>query len=111
MSWENSSGYCVVMVTASSRSEAEAIAVTLVEEKLAACVSLVPIHSIYSWQGKVNFEDEYQLLIKTKLHHFDKLSEKIKTIHSYEVPEIMAVPIIAGSQTYLNWISETVGNE
>ena len=104
-----SADYCVVLVSASSRSEAEAIAIALVEGKLAACVSLNTVHSIYNWQGKVNFEDEYQLIIKTELKYFDFLCEKVKNLHSYEVPEIIALPIIAGSQSYLNWISENLG--
>jgi len=108
MSQQKATNYGVVLVTASSQEEGEAIASALVELKLAACVSLVPIHSIYTWQGKVNVEQEWQLTIKTDLSQFSVLSEKIKELHSYQVPEIIALPIVAGSQSYLDWIGENV---
>ncbi|CAD5969512.1 Divalent-cation tolerance protein CutA [Planktothrix tepida] len=98
--------YAVVLVTASSRLEAEKIAQALVEKKLAACVSLMPIHSIYTWKSELCQEDEWQLMIKTDLRQFEQLETKIKQLHSYEVPEIIALPIIKGSGDYLNWISE-----
>jgi len=96
--------YAVVLVTASSRLEAEKIAQALVEEKLAACVSFMPIHSIYTWKSELCQEDEWQLMIKTDLRQFEQLETKIKQLHSYEVPEIIALPIIKGSADYLNWI-------
>ncbi|BAY11167.1 divalent-cation tolerance protein CutA [Calothrix sp. NIES-2098] len=104
-------GYGVVLVTTANVQEAEAIANALVEAKLAACVSLLPIHSIYTWQGKKHKEDEWQLLIKTDLAQFPTLEAKIREIHSYEVSEIIALPIVAGSQPYLQWISEQVKGE
>lgn len=100
--------YGVVLVTASSQQEAEVIASALVEEKLAACISMFPIHSIYTWKGQVNTDQEWQLVIKTDLAEFSALEAKIRQLHSYEVPEIIALPIIAGSQPYLAWISEQV---
>lgn len=103
-------GYAIVLVTASSRLEAEKIAQVLVEKKLAACVSLTPIHSIYSWKSQLCQEDEWQLMIKTDLRQFEQLEAKIKKLHSYEVPEIIALPIIQGSADYLNWISEQTQN-
>jgi periplasmic divalent cation tolerance protein len=96
----------VVLVTAASQTEAEAIAHALVEAKLAACVNLLPIQSIYTWKGKVEHASEYQLLIKTDLDQFLALEAKIREIHSYQVPEIIALPILAGSLPYLQWISE-----
>ena len=102
------SGYGVVLVTAASRQEAEAIATSLVQSQLAACVSLLPIHSIYTWQGELHQEEEWQLLIKTELAQFQTLETKIRELHSYKVPEIIALPIVAGSQPYLQWISEQV---
>jgi periplasmic divalent cation tolerance protein len=95
-----------VLVTAPSQQEAEAIARSLVQSQLAACVSLVPIHSIYTWQGELHQEQEWQLLIKTDLTQFETLAAKIRELHSYEVPEIVALPIVAGSQPYLQWISD-----
>lgn len=101
-------GYGLVLVTASSREEAEAIAQNLVESKLAACVSLLPINSIYTWQEQLHKEEEWQLLIKTDLAKFEILEAKIRELHSYEVPEIIALPLVAGSAPYLAWISQTV---
>lgn len=104
----NPTNYGVVLVTAASRQEAEAIATSLVKSQLAACVSLLPIQSIYTWQDELHQEQEWQLLIKTDLAQFQTLEAKIRELHSYEVPEIIALPIIAGSQLYLQWISEQV---
>ncbi|HLO52340.1 MAG TPA: divalent-cation tolerance protein CutA [Kamptonema sp.] len=100
--------YGVVLVSAGSREEAEAIAKVLVESQLAACVSFTPIHSIYTWQGEIHSESEWQLIIKTDLAKFDLLATKVREIHSYEVPEIIAIPILAGNPPYLQWISEQV---
>ena len=101
-------GYGVVLVTAPSQQEAEAIATSLVKSQLAACVSLVPIYSIYTWQGELHQEQEWQLLIKTDLGQLPTLETKIRELHSYEVPEIIALPIVAGSQPYLQWIAAQV---
>jgi len=100
------SGYGVVLVTAGSQQEAEAIGISLVKSHLAACVNIVPINSIYTWQGELHQEQEWQLLIKTNLSQFQTLETKIRELHSYEVPEIIALPIVSGSQPYLQWISE-----
>lgn len=100
--------YGIVMVTAPSRTEATTIAQALVEEKLAACVSLLPVHSIYRWQGEIHQDDEWQLLIKSELAKFSLLEARIQALHSYEVPEIIALPILRGSQAYLSWISQQV---
>ncbi|MFB2917748.1 divalent-cation tolerance protein CutA [Aerosakkonema funiforme] len=101
-------GYGVVLVTAGTREEAEAIAQNLVETKLAACVSLFPIKSILIWSGQLQKEEEWQLLIKTDLAKFEILEAKIRELISYEVPEIIALPLIAGFAPYLAWISEQV---
>ena len=95
----------VVLVTASSETEASAIASALVQERLAACVSLVPIQSVYRWQGEVQQETEWQLMIKTDLAQCTALAERVQQLHSYEVPEIVALPIVAGTETYLNWVA------
>lgn len=99
----------VVLVTAPSEEMAEAIAQTLVEAKLAACVTVLPVRSIYTWQGQVHKDQEWQLLIKSDLAKFAELEAKIRAIHPYEVPEMIAVPILKGSRPYLQWISESVG--
>jgi periplasmic divalent cation tolerance protein len=100
--------YGVIFVTASSRREGEAIAETLLSSKLVACVTLLPVHSIYTWKGEVRNDEEWQLLIKSELDQFPAIEAKIRDIHSYEVPEIIALPILAGSPPYLSWISEQV---
>lgn len=102
------SQYGIVLVTAASQAEAESIADALVAAKLAACVSMMPIRSIYTWKGEVCRDDEWQLMIKTDLNQFANLEAKIRAIHSYETPEIIAIPIVAGLQPYLDWISAQV---
>jgi len=97
--------YGVVLVTAPSRGEAEAIAQALIQAKLAACVSLFPVHSIYTWQDEIHQDDEWQLVIKTDLATFASLEANVRAIHAYEVPEIIALPILAGSQPYLSWLA------
>jgi periplasmic divalent cation tolerance protein len=99
----------VVLVTAGSEVEAEAIAKSLVENKLAACVSLSPIRSIYTWKGEIHSDSEWQLVIKTDLAKFEALKTKVRELHSYEVPEIIAIPIVAGSEAYLNWLGQSCG--
>jgi periplasmic divalent cation tolerance protein len=100
--------YGVVLVTASSQKEAETIASSLIESQMAACISLLPINSIYTWQGKIHSASEWQLIIKTDLSLFAQLEQKIRELHSYEVPEIIALPILVGSQPYLQWIYSNV---
>lgn len=100
--------YGVVLVTASSQQEAEAIAKALVEAKMAACVTMMPVYSIYTWKGQVMNEQEWQMVIKTDLGKFSLIEQKILELHSYEVPEIIAIPISTGSQSYLEWISDTI---
>ncbi len=96
----------IVLVTAPDQAQAQAIAHALVTAHLAACVSLMPITSVYSWQGAVQQEMEWQLVIKTDLHLVDRLVSAIQAMHSYEVPEIIAVPIVAGAAAYLHWLAE-----
>jgi len=97
----------VVFITASNEDEASKIARALVEEKLAGCVNIVKdIRSIYSWQGKIEDEPEVLMIAKTQKALFDSLAEKVKALHSYTVPEIIALPIIEGSEDYLKWLEE-----
>jgi periplasmic divalent cation tolerance protein len=100
--------YGVVMVTTASQIEGERIGRAVVESRLAACVTLIPIQSIYAWQGEINSEQEWQLFIKTDLALFSALASEIQALHSYDVPEIIALPIVQGSQPYLEWIGEHV---
>jgi periplasmic divalent cation tolerance protein len=100
--------HCVVLTTASSEAEAESIATALIEAKLAACVNLFPIRSVYTWQGKVQREAEWQLVIKTRADCFEKVVGRVRSLHSYDTPEIIALPIEQGSADYLRWIDEQV---
>jgi periplasmic divalent cation tolerance protein len=97
----------VVFVTCDSEEEGLKIANALVEEHLAACVNLVsPIRSIYRWEGKIWDEKEWLLIIKTQKDRFEELEKKVKSLHSYSVPEIISLPIEKGSSAYLDWIRE-----
>ena len=97
----------IVLVTCGSEEEALKIANTLVEDHLGACVNLVsPIRSIYRWEGKIWDEKEWLLVIKTQKQRFGEVEKKVKSLHSYSVPEIISLPIIEGSSSYLNWIKE-----
>jgi periplasmic divalent cation tolerance protein len=100
----------VVLVTCGSRKEGRRIARALVERRLAACVNFysAPVHSIYRWKGKVESAKEFLLLIKTSRIRFDAVAAEVKRLHSYDVPEIIALPIAKGSADYLGWISESV---
>ncbi|MFE4106611.1 divalent-cation tolerance protein CutA [Almyronema epifaneia] len=98
----------VVLVTASSQAEANAIATALVKEQLAACVSIAPIQSVYCWQGDLHQDAEWQLTIKTDLSQFSALAARVQQLHSYEVPEVIALPIEAGTTAYLEWLTNQV---
>ena len=95
-----------MLTTTPTREEAQTIARLLIEEKLAACVQLLPIESFYFWQGKTQNEAEVLLLIKTRTALFENAIARIKEVHSYTVPEIVAVPFAAGFAGYLSWIGE-----
>ena len=96
-----------VFITTPSREEADKIAMMLVEERLAACANILPaVHSVYRWQGKVEQADECALVAKTTADKFEALQARVKQIHSYEVPCIIAWPIVAGNEDYLKWIGE-----
>ena len=98
--------YIVVYVTA-PQDEAVDLAKTLVEERLVACVNIVPgLRSIYWWQGKVEDEPEVLCIMKTRSKLFESLRDRVRELHSYEVEEIIALPIVAGNPPYLDWIRE-----
>ncbi len=100
----------VVLVTCGSRKEARKIAHALVGQRLAACVSEigVPVVSTYRWKGKVESAKEFVLLIKTSKERFATVRDAVRELHSYEVPDIIALPIAAGSRAYLDWIATSV---
>ena len=102
----------VVLVTVGSEDEASKIARSLVEERLAACVNIVPgVRSIYRWQGAVEDESEVLVLIKASADSLEDLEKRVLALHSYEVPEILALPIDRGSEAYLAWLGENLGGE
>ncbi|UCD99223.1 MAG: divalent-cation tolerance protein CutA [Chloroflexota bacterium] len=98
----------LVLITAPSKEIGEDIAKVLVEKKLAACVNLMaPVRSIYTWEGEINQDDEVLLMVKSRANLFDKeLVPTVKALHPYDVPEIIAVPILMGSTDYLSWMDQ-----
>jgi len=100
----------VVFSTASSAEEAEKIARGLVNERLAACVNVVPaVRSIYRWQGNIEDSQEVLLIIKSSRERFDALRTLLEKLHSYEVPEVIAMPVVDGARNYLNWMDGELG--
>lgn len=99
----------MVLTTIGSAEEAVSIARAIVSERLAACVNIVPkLRSIYHWQNQLCDEEEQLLLMKTTEAQIDRLIARIQELHSYDLPEVIALPINAGSQKYLRWIEENV---
>ena len=99
--------YIQITTTTETKEQADKISQHLVETKLAACVQILgPITSIYRWKGKVENAQEWLCLIKTRDNLYAKVEAAIKSVHSYETPEIISVPIIEGSKEYLSWIDK-----
>jgi periplasmic divalent cation tolerance protein len=100
----------VVLVTCGSLREARIIARKLVEQRLAACGNVVdaPVRSIYRWKGKVELAKEFLLILKSSRRRFAALEAAVRQLHSYDVPEIIALPVSAGSRAYLGWIVESL---
>jgi periplasmic divalent cation tolerance protein len=99
--------YIQVVTTAERQEDARRIADLLVAKRLAACVQIVgPVTSVYRWQGKVESAEEWQCLIKTRHALADDVAEAIREVHPYDLPEIIAVPIVTGSREYLTWLTE-----
>ncbi len=99
--------YCSIYITAGDEDEARRIGRTLVEEKLAACVNILPIKSIYRWEGDIKEEGEVAMFVKTKAELADQVIDRVKELHSYEVPCIVSLPITKGNPDYLSWIEES----
>jgi len=101
--------YIIVLATTNSKQEAENIAQKLLEQKLIACANIVgPVSSHFHWGGKVEQAEEFLVLMKSRLDLFDAISERVKALHSYEVPEVVALPIVAGSKAYLDWLGTSL---
>lgn len=102
----------IILCTCPQQELATNIAEKLVTENLAACVNIIPrIMSIYRWQGVIEKAPEFLLLIKTSTKHFAAIEDLIKHKHPYEVPEILSLPIVQGSATYLNWLDQNLHEE
>ncbi|MBI4300440.1 MAG: divalent-cation tolerance protein CutA [Chloroflexi bacterium] len=99
----------LVFITAADEAEASKVADALLDAKLAACVNILPgLRSLYWWQGRRESAEEVLLLVKTTEEMLDELTQAVKSIHSYEVPEVVALPIVGGNPEYLEWIRGTV---
>jgi periplasmic divalent cation tolerance protein len=99
--------YIIVFITAPNEKEAVFISRTIVGERLAACVNIIPsVRSIYSWQGRIEDGQEILLIVKTKKSLFERLQARVKELHSYEVPEIIGLPVVEGSKEYLEWLGQ-----
>ncbi len=103
--------YCMVMVTADSSAQAQHLARHILEKRLAACVQVFPMTSHYRWEGALQESAEIMLFIKTKRAVFERLRDEILAQHSYQVPEIIMLPIMAGLTAYLNWIDESLADQ
>jgi periplasmic divalent cation tolerance protein len=100
--------FTVVLVTAGSAEEAERIGRTLVEERLAACANVVgPVRSIYRWRGALEQASEHLLVLKGRTADVSRLETRVRALHSYDVPEVLALAVCAGSAPYLTWLAES----
>jgi len=101
--------YVVILITTKDVPEAKKIAQALLNKKVIACANIVKdIQSLFWWKGKVDKAKEVLMIIKSKKEHFQKIIKIVKSLHSYDVPEIIALPIVAGNKDYLKWIEEVV---
>src|SRR4030042_4934607 len=97
--------FIIVLVTTANRAEAEKISQALLKDKLIACANIIsPVTSFFHWQGKIDQAEECLIVTKSRIDLFSELADRVKSLHSYDVPEILALPIIEGSQAYLNWL-------
>ena len=104
--------FLLVVCTCPTTSAAAAIATALLEERVAACVNQVPgIKSMYRWEGRIEHDDEVLLLIKTTRQMYPRVEQTIGKLHPYELPEIIGVPLTAGSEAYLHWIKNATNDE
>lgn len=104
----NQGEFGIILVTTNAPEEGLNIAQALVDSRLAACVNIISgLRSVYRWKGKIWDEGELLLVIKTRMALFQQVERKIREMHSYEVPEIISIPIARGSEPYLNWVRES----
>jgi periplasmic divalent cation tolerance protein len=98
--------YCVVITTCASDDDARDLATTLLDKQLAACVQVLPIHSYYTWEGAQQSEPERLLLIKTRQALYPDVESALRAVHKYDTPEIVCLPMVAGSPAYFGWIDQ-----
>ncbi|MDD5045031.1 MAG: divalent-cation tolerance protein CutA [Candidatus Omnitrophica bacterium] len=99
----------VILITCSGIKEAQKIARALVKERLCACVNILGnIKSLFRWQGKIDSAREILLIAKSKKEKFAKIAKRVRSLHSYEVPEIIALPVVAGEKEYLSWLGRSI---
>ena len=104
--------FVLVLTTFPAHGDAEVLARTLVDERLAACVNVLPpMRSIYTWKGAIELADERQLLIKTATHRVKELETRLKELHPYDVPEFLVIPVLEGSGDYLSWLAESTARK
>ena len=107
---DEKTGHIVVLITTRSMAEAQVIGRALVEGRVAACVNIVPgLRSLFRWQGTIEEQEETLMLVKSRGEYLPSILEIVKRLHSYTVPEVIALPILGGSSDYLAWINESVG--
>jgi periplasmic divalent cation tolerance protein len=99
-------GASVVTTTVDSAEAAESLAKGIVEARLGACVQIVPIRSVYRWDGEVRVDSEWQCVVKTAANRADELVAHIRAHHAYDVPEVIVTPVVGGNDVYLAWVSE-----
>jgi periplasmic divalent cation tolerance protein len=106
------SAFVTVFVTSPDRDTSETIASALVEAQIVACVNILPgVTSVYRWEGKVQRDPEELLVMKTRLQLFPRVAQRVKELHPYEVPEVIALPIVEGATSYLDWLAESTHPE
>jgi periplasmic divalent cation tolerance protein len=99
--------FIVVLVTASNQKEAEAIANDLVTARLVACANIIGgVHSLFHWKGKIAKEQEVLIIMKSRGEFFERIEKRVRQVHSYDVPEIIALPLLKGSTPYLDWLRQ-----
>jgi periplasmic divalent cation tolerance protein len=104
-----STNFIIVLVTTPNKAEAEQIAQTLLKEKLIACANIInPVTSFFHWSGKIDCAEECLVVMKSRRDLFSELVEHVKGLHSYEVPEVLALPIVEGSEAYLGWMGKVL---
>ena len=104
--------YVIVFMTVPDEKEATKIVRSLLQERLIACANIVgPVSSLFWWEGKIDKASEFLVIMKSRKNLFKKLSERVKELHSYEVPEVIALPVIEGLPSYLNWLGASLYGE